>query len=216
MSLCMSGLNDQDERTLEKVLSLNTLPSFREVQNVLKAWEGFTGKWHTFCLDNGVYLVPCREFVTALAHELHRFDGKTIVEICAGSGKLSYHLQKEGIPIAATDPYSSHSTKPSPHVERIDHHEALATYKPHVIVMAWAPDHGRVGAAILAYPSVHYVIDIGEGIGACTWLTHELLGSNWGMRHLDRPERYVLGATDSYEYGLSRVRLLSRLKLSLP
>ncbi len=147
---------------LEKIRSLTELPSYEEVKDAVGRLqadedEKFPSAWWKFCEDNRIYNAWNIEFVDVLAAEIKKFDVAPVIEICAGNGKLSYHLQRRGISIVLT----SHSLGHVPGVENMWHFEALVKYNPQLVVGSWIPDSNTLTDTVL-YRSVRYVIDIGH------------------------------------------------------
>lgn len=85
---------------------------------------------------NGINTILTQEFVDELQKEMQRrrLADIPMIEICAGKGKLSYHLRKLGIDIIATDDYSQKMERDESLVERLNHEEALEKYKPRLVI----------------------------------------------------------------------------------
>lgn len=143
--------------------------------NYLNKEQWYHQSWKKFCRKNGIWQVYTKEFVDLLAGKIHELNSGRIIEICAGKGKLSYHLQKRDIEIIATDDYSWKDTCLSPkNVECLSAKEAIKKYKPNLVVASWIPNHLTIGFEILDDPEIDYFINIGEDVGNSTWMTGEV------------------------------------------
>ncbi len=181
-------------RIIEKILSIGELPTYAEAEALLRLfYRKYKGshadKWEKFCNASGIYNIWNVEFVKTLAEEIRRLGSFPIVEICAGNGKLSYHLRKAGIDIKATD-----SQGYDPFVEEHDHAKTLKKYKPQVVVASWSPKD-RISHDVLDYPTVNHYLHIGNpdmcGIGENVFMRKDFTHSD-----LRNVEEFSIGMTD--------------------
>jgi len=103
-----------------------------------------------WCVKNGVYQVPTWELIDWLKHTI---NGDPAIEICAGKSCIGRYL---GIPM--TDSYQQtnplvalyYATRmqmpaiPPPDVERLDAHQAIAKYRPKIVIGAWVTKHSWI------------------------------------------------------------------------
>jgi len=199
----------------EKITSVDRLPTYKETKGLLKFLEEQSDKgsshrgWFGFCQDNSLFNVHNAEFVDALAGEIKKLDNSPIVEICAGNGKLSYHLRLRGIDIKPTD---NHSWRLSDDlVEKLSHQEALEKYNPKIVVASWIPYKSQIGLDALNYPSVSHIISIGENTGSRKQLIEGYDKKEWNMRYFENVEESSICRTD-YQDAMShsRTSLFSR------
>lgn len=181
------SINSEDiEDVVKKIEDIDKLPSYEEAQKLLLYFflgEDFRDRpirencWNDFCSERGVHNVYNVEFINKmeseigdLVEELDNSSGDpSIVEICAGRGKLSHQLGKGGSDIIATDDYSSGLSREDL-VEKLSHKKALEEYEPEIVVGAWIPSDPEIGLDVLDSQSVRYFIDIGEGISGASWM----------------------------------------------
>ncbi len=155
---------------MDKAHDIDKLPTYAEALHLVHFVHDSS---LNFCFQSGIHNMYNAEFVDALASELEKIGEFPIVEVCAGSGKLAYHLRERGINVLATDDYSWNQIKrDEKFVEKLSHKEALEKYKPKVVIAAWIHFYdSQIGKDILNYPTVNYFINIGEEgwISAETW-----------------------------------------------
>ena len=90
---------DELEAIKNKILSIDELPTYDEVLRFKEEEYSINNPNKQFL---GVWQVYNKEFVDELTKEIKNLDVSPIIEVCAGSGKLSYWLRKNGINIVAT------------------------------------------------------------------------------------------------------------------
>ncbi|MCR8453857.1 MAG: hypothetical protein NDP13_02590 [Crenarchaeota archaeon] len=187
----------------KKVLQIDTLPSYWEVRYIILSLG--KRRWLRFCSRFSLFNVETAEFVRALSDVL-KYLPNLRLEVCAGSGKLSYWLKKFGVDIIATDDYSWKLRRSRFNVEKLSIEEALEKYNPRTVLGSWIPANEKHGESILSFSSVEYFIDIGEGPGAdSSWMhaidPHEIRDfanqfgfnvlflpiSNWAVSQTDEP-----------------------------
>ncbi|EFK09961.1 conserved hypothetical protein [delta proteobacterium NaphS2] len=135
-----------------------------------------------------------QEFIKHVAESIERMNAQRIIEIGAGDGFLTFFL-KRNINIHATDNFSRPFIKHQEHVEKIGHKEALEKYNPDLVVINWEEYEGTYSIDVLDYPSVKYMLWIGEPEG-CT-------GSDdlWEFDCLDTKNPYCLSRVDYWNFG---------------
>ena len=207
---------------VDKITSIDNLPAFEEACKLCyELWDSFdknvqiNGRlvsWPLFCMGNEIHEVYNAEFIDALAEEIRRLGNiKTpIVEVCAGDGKLSYHLRKKGIEVIATDDYSFGISNDETLVEKLSSYEALKKYNPEIVIGAWLPYKAvEMGLGVIDFPSVKYFFDIGEGAGGASWLVtdsenYEDRNKAWfelkkrsdlNIRYIENPSKYCISRT---------------------
>lgn len=124
--------------------------------------------------SQGVYQILNRQFVNMLADKIAEIDPKSTVEIGAGMGWLTYHLNARleelgsSVRVKATDLHSRNVA------EGLSHTEAIEEHKPDLVILSWpsscfgaAP---RIDVESLEAESVKHMIFIGEFPGgtSCT------------------------------------------------
>ena len=92
--------------------------------------------WRMRPFDN-ICFIPTVEFVDGLSKIIKQLTTEKVVEVCAGKGKLSYHLQKQGINITPID-----KEPQSDMVERFYHMLAIEVHKPKLVIGAWLYPEG--------------------------------------------------------------------------
>src|SRR3989338_1288963 len=132
MSLTMQEMNS----TAEKFCGITDLPTDGEVRR-LKEYYGY--RWFSICKEVELYHVFTEEYVTVLAEIIKKLAvSPPIVEIVAGTGKLSYHLRKRGILVIPTDDLSWNLYSRSRGlVENLNHRAALEKYRPQLVIASW-------------------------------------------------------------------------------
>jgi hypothetical protein len=171
------------------------LPRERELADAIDACAKGDLWWVCEANSAGpLYLLPTREWLTALARFVDDSGAKKVLEIGAGDGFLATILQRRRpqVQVRATDDFSW--TKPSGRMTAADRREfgdtrfsgiqplpivekraavaTIAQWKPELVIVSWAPPGTLVERAIRA-PS-RLVLDISVdgdvcGNGAATW-----------------------------------------------
>lgn len=194
------------EAIMENILDVCLLPQHNEVKQLMQRLSygpirllGM-GAWMGFCYYKGLYHIPTVEFVDELADEIRKLGPGPVVEVCAGNGKLSYHLSKRGVYTKATDDYSWKDIKRQGSlVENFSCIEALETYKPRIVITSWIPNYGdyvNIGPEVLRFPTVKHFINIQDHKGKALDLrgTSKVLGFEW--RRLPNVEKYGVCVED--------------------
>lgn len=200
------------EEVMAKIKDIDRLPTYKETKQLLFFLENMSYRdyiqniqksWWGFCNEYGVHNVYNIEFMGALAEEIKKLNDSPIVEICAGDGKLSHQLRKQGIDIKATDDYSCGNIRYDTNlVERLSHQEALTKYNPRIVIASWVPYQARIGFDVLDFPSVKYFLDIGEDVNGATWMTEEIYDRKDCKRvYLKNVGKYSICRTD-YPSGM--------------
>jgi len=171
------------------------LPAHREITRAFRT----KAEWESFCdMDgNRVYEFINEEFVEALCTYLaQRISAYrkgeqpvTILEVGAGNGRLSHFLRERleakvpgafDLKTTGSGTWRLNTTFP---VETMDHAQALATYKPEIVIFSWMPYGEDATADFRAAESVKEYLLIGEEEGCCgdMWFT-------WGDKFGAQPE----------------------------
>lgn len=149
--------------TYEKVLDVERLPSRSECLGLMRKLDKkFGGGVYGELLRRREYFqIVHKELVGDMARLMRQLNAQNALEICAGKGKLSYWLNKEGIKITATD---LGKRIKSEYVEQIGYKAALRKMNPKVVIAAW-PEPAGIGLVrdVLKYPSVDNLIILGKG-----------------------------------------------------
>jgi len=148
------------------------------------------------CKELCIFQFFSQEFIDFLAESIKRIKANKIVEIGAGDGLLSHFLMEKGIDIHPTDDYSRDDLDHPERVEKLGHKQTLEKYSPDLVVINWEEYNAEYSIDVLKYPSVKYVIWIGEYNEGCT-------GSEklWDYKHEDTGNPYCLARTDSMMFG---------------
>lgn len=121
----------------------------------------------------GIYCFYSRPLVLALWELIGE---RPALEIAAGDGTLSRFLRAAGTEIVATDDHSwSHVLSFPADVERRGAAEALARYKPHVVLCSWPPPGNAFEREVFRTPSVerYIVITTRHRFAASAWKDYE-------------------------------------------
>src|SRR5579883_168767 len=105
--------------------------------------------WAWWCAQQGIFVVPCRELVEAIARVLSDLPGPHI-EIGSGNGRLADALQ-----IPATDPAPG-----APDVQKMDAREAIEAFRPRTVLSCFPPVDAGIEREI-ARASVEHLVYIG-------------------------------------------------------
>mmetsp|Transcript_11824 Transcript_11824/g.15396 ORF Transcript_11824/g.15396 Transcript_11824/m.15396 type:complete len:167 (+) Transcript_11824:499-999(+) len=103
-----------------------------------------------FAEKYSIYEVFNREYISALSEYLverhallpSELHDRPIVEVAAGSGRLSHFLNQCKLPVTviATDDGSWTLNQPFP-VENLSHERAIAKYEPAIVICSWMPEN---------------------------------------------------------------------------
>jgi len=181
------------EEIEEEILDFKKLPIYEDAKRLMDHYSQSKDYPEDKLARAGIYQYPNVEFVKELAKLLNYLDGLCsspvpIVEVCAGNGKLSYHLNKrlpKGKSIIATDrenkphyyppfkefpsfrefypPFRRHTK----FVKDLDYREAIETYRPNIVLASWIPPNSDIGIKILYSPGVRFFVNIGVPDGLC-------------------------------------------------
>ena len=174
------------------------LPSYRwVVENIFNTGDVGAGIFSA-CKELCIFQFFSREFIDFLTETIKNIQANKIVEIGAGDGLLSHFLREKGIDIHPTDDHSRDDIEHPERVEKLSHKEALKKYNPDLVIINWEEYTFDYAVDVLKYPSVKYVIWIGEYNGGCT-------GSEklWNYKNKDTDNPYCLARTDSMMFGNS-------------
>lgn len=149
--------------------------------------EGEAGSWLEFCQGRGIFHFLTAEFAEAAAGLVKRVGARCCVEVAAGHGALSRALQAWGVAIKPTDP---HSTTPA--VEALSAGEALRKYSPDLVVACWPPIDAGVELAVMAWPSVRWLLYIGQLMNGQVGPAEMWEEPGWGYRLCEELMAYSL------------------------
>ncbi len=155
---------DQKAELTRKLTALDVLPTQQEcitLQGIVESEQEHG--WEMFCQAHGMYQIVHKEMVDAIYELLSMLKTNCLVEIAAGNGKLAYWLQQSGLEIIATDNNSMGITKADFVEKPVDHMKALEKYNPDVVLLCW-PLPNSIALDILDYPSVRYLVHLGNAI----------------------------------------------------
>ena len=144
-------LGDEDSRRRELVKQLKEARVGSDLsqwtaEDVLEACGCYiygTSPFNAFCEEEGVYDLYTQEYVDGLAQHLK--GRRLVLEVGAGSGRLSYLLRRrlgDKTEVIATDSGSWSRMKghrPKYPVAKCDYKTALSLYDPDVVITAWMP-----------------------------------------------------------------------------
>ena len=157
--------------------------------------------FNVYCERHGIFELFSREYIDALSDHLIQSAVRNksgaaamlgengdaplrVLEVGAGSGKLSAYLQRALESKGQLGSFDVHATdsgtwriKPEFAVQKISYQRALAEFQPHVVLCSWMPSGDDWTAAFRSTPSVQEYILIGEVDDGCCghpWLT-------WGV-----------------------------------
>jgi len=180
------------EKVLEKIRSFQDIPSYDELVTFIEfvetnwydkldealeqkkssfEYDWYETTWSTICSKHRQYQVLNSDFVYRLADELEAHK-QPIVELCAGNGKLSYHLRKRGINIIPTDDFSW-TMKRERFVERLSYDDAIRKYQPETALVSWCPNETSLRGMLDS--GIRNLFYIGEEIGGSTGLTNNVI-----------------------------------------
>ncbi|MCD6590594.1 MAG: hypothetical protein J7K72_01335 [Candidatus Aenigmarchaeota archaeon] len=216
------------ENVKKKITELCQLPSYKEAKALFNYYQNHWFNmlqysdeaicpfdcWFKFCNENDIYNVYNIEFVNALADEIKKLNLAPVAEICAGNGKLSYHLRERGIDIIATDDYSfTFIERDEKLVERLSHRETLEKYKPRIVVAAWIPFGSEIELEILKNPHVKHLIVIGDRKCCGSQACYKSLRNLAKPRLLKDVTQYSLCRSDDSETVESIEKRRSRVEI---
>jgi len=194
-----------------KILSLDELPSFSEVEGLFSYLTQQGKEWGDFCCtdpQNIIYSAFNTEFVDGLAgviRDLNIPSQEKIIEVGSGRGKLSLHLQRRGIPIIPTDEQdlNRYPLDFPDHVEKAENETAIEKYQPVLVLTTWPSKMSNVGYFSINFPSVKHYIEMSEGPAV---IPGGLSGSHpaiytwpdWNIKRLPELERYDISFLDGH------------------
>ena len=143
--------------------------------------------WLAACEQQGVYLVLTRRMVAELAGALKELSNGTVLEVCAGAGRLASALSSCGLEMVATD-----VSPQGPEVLPLSAREALLRFRPAVMLGSFVPFDAGVDEEILNSSSAkHYVVlnaRIGGRLGSPALWNHP----EWTCERLPSIERPMI------------------------
>lgn len=151
----------------KKLIELEELPTQEECVTLLEILESEQRRgWRKFCTKHEMWQVVHKELVDRIHEILSGLNPSCLVEVCSGTGKLAYWLNKRGLDVRATDNYTfifnSGAITHIDFVEKLNHKEALQKYNPDVVLLCWPPENSSIPIDIIDYPSVRYLLHLGN------------------------------------------------------
>lgn len=142
------------------ILDVKGLPTFEQAQRFYSVLKGRGEEaLSDFFQENDIFQVWNEEFIEGLVSLIKGLETQPILEICAGNGKLGYHLQQRGINLHMTDDGSWHINS-NGLTEKLDYNEALKKYEPQLVIAAWPEQWTRIKWNVLDFPTLKYFITI--------------------------------------------------------
>lgn len=141
-------------------------------QDLLAAVSDPEGWLMALSAATGVYFFPSREWPLRFMRFLRLLKARRLLEAGAGRGYLSAALaplaRAAGLAFQAIDKGEGEFQSPQPShkaVEAGDVFRVVHIFQPDVILYAWPPP-GQSVAPLLQFPSLRYLIVVGDGDGA--------------------------------------------------
>lgn len=155
----------ESQRLQEKLKDPNYLPSYTEIKPIIDSLTDEDGgsrlpeaqkrEWDQLMRDEHIYEIFTEEYINGLSKYLKtRIEEllktgrvRTILEVGAGSGKLTHLLserlkdllEEQDIKLVATDSGSWKVNDSFQNVERLDVKSALDKYHPEIVISSWMP-----------------------------------------------------------------------------
>ena len=164
------------------------LPTFDSLVRSMALAERHDG-WLSKCQNEGRFLVLNEEMVGALGQFLRTLCGvDSVLEVCAGTGRLAEALASVGVRTVATDIAPPAGST----VDRASAPDALDRWRPAVVLASFVPFDSGVDSAVLSAASVeHYVVlnsRLGGQLGSGILWAHP----DWIARPLPRISRWMI------------------------
>ena len=169
------------------------LPTFETWRRRLAAAEQGDG-WLSACEEAGRFLVPSRELIGSLAALLGGLHADPVLEVCAGAGELAEALTSQGASIVATDARAP----PESSVIRASAEEALARFRPAVVLGCFVPVDAGVDEAVMACRSVRHYVVLGARIGGLLGSAALWRSANWSAEPIPQVSRWMLTRHDAW------------------
>jgi hypothetical protein len=227
--------SDLYERMKDPFLLLSYDELANKIQSVKSKGRENNEEWDKWQLlinenEDPIYEIWTKEYIDRfgdyLAKRVEQLGGSeenpvVILEIGAGNGRLTYFLNErineilpEKAKILATDSGKWEIKNIFP-VENISNAEAIAKYKPRVIISSWMPHGSDFTAEFRAAESVEEYILIGEADYGCCGRSWETWGENsfsegeeiWEKRENEDPPYMKDGFEKVYNNELSEFQL---------
>ena len=183
-----SRFTPEQQIIVDKLTGLEELLTDEEAKLAQKIMDDDEAKMHYWKMPpfHSICFIPTVEFVAGLSKIIKQLNVEPIVEVCAGKGKLSYHLQKQGINIIPTDREPQDKI-----VEREYHTWAIHVRKPKLVIGAWLYPEGwkqqhNVWNDIVKDNTVKHFIEIGA---VETEGNYNSTGSSVRMRELIKEQK---------------------------
>ncbi len=197
---------DTELLTVEQIFDPHVIPSKNDVRRhfphtLPQGTQEWRDQWYSRFHDreDKIYELVTSEFIGSLGDYLgqqaityrpSQHEPTTIVEVAAGSGKLTRALRDylasrhPGVTRIIASDSGAYGLPAQQHVERLDAQQTIETYKPAIVVVSWMSHQEDWTPIFRAAPSVQEYILIGDpewtGI---QWETH---GMDW-VRYFQQP-----------------------------
>jgi len=154
--------------------------------------------FHEACIKAGIYSLITKTLVNNLAKLL---EGKRCLEVMAGRGRLTYHLNQSGIDIVATDNNSwslnDHNVIQMTGLEAVRHYYDQMD----MLVLCWPPMTNDAFQIIKAWGTEKPIL-IGGELGGCCG--DDLLYEHFNCDVLDVGHVSLSGIYDDFHLGYFR------------
>ncbi len=147
------------------------------------------------CQEAGIYSIVTKKLVSNLTKLL---NGKRCLEVMAGRGLLSYHLNKNGVEVIATDDNSWSLNNLD--VIKMSGLDAISHYYDQVdiLILCWPPMNSAAFEIIKAWGTEKPIL-VGGEIGGCC--ANELFETHFSGEYLDVGHVTFYGVYDSFQLG---------------
>lgn len=191
------------EEMREKLRDPSFLPSLKELTRHLAKFRGYSPydntewqKWYDLAFNKKypIFEIWTKEYIhafsTYLAQRVEELGGTeenptVISEVGAGNGRLTHFLQEKmdklipgEVKVVASDS-GDWKIPPAFPVENIPYNEAIAKYKPSIVICSWMPYRVDWTADFRIAESIDEYILIGETDGGCCGDEWKTWGQKW-------------------------------------
>ncbi len=143
----------------------------------------------------GIYCFYSRPLLAGLARAIEEVDAEGAVEIAAGDGTLARFLNHAGARVKATDDQSwTRAISYRDDVEKLSAADALATYKPKVVICSWPPPGNTFESRVFRTPSVkrYLVLTTRHRFAAGNWPAYDEAAASFSRAVDEDLSRLVL------------------------
>lgn len=198
---------------LEAMHADRRLPSFAELEEIATNPHALAG-FHDWCQRTRRFSLWTQEAIANLAAYLRERGFRRVVEVGAGRGDLSWHLEQHGTVILATDlgeaslrgftleEYRDLSVEMWENVFPMDWHVALQRLKPDCVLCAWMPPDQDWTPRFRDTPSLREYVLFWELRGTTGGESAFRSNPGWQSVDLVEVDKYLVGRTDEGMPGL--------------